>query len=268
MKPQVQEETYQLTISYDGARYHGWQKQPSAASVQETLEKALHRVTRKKISVVSAGRTDAGVHALGQRAHIKSTIPFTPIQLRYSLNSVLPKDIVVRSVRRVVSHFHARYSASRKTYRYQIHHHIVRSPLKRAVSWHIPRKLDLKQMRRAAKILKGRHDFRSFQRASSRYPYSTVRTIHQLKITKRGSLIQLTVTGNGFLYQMVRCIVGLLVEVGLGRISIVQVRDILKQQDRRLAPKSAPAHGLLLVRVQYRLPYLKIQERKRDRQDS
>jgi len=243
--------TIKLIIQFDGTRYHGWQTQRSEGTVQKTLQHALQRILNQPIIVHGAGRTDAGVHAIGQTAHFttSSTLPLD--KLRKGLNSILPSDIVVLDVSETDQHFHARYSARTRTYQYFIWNSPNRSPFYRMYAWHIPHRLDLSAMRAAAQLLVGVHDFSSFQ-ASDRirvHPVREVLSVH-LKKTAR-CLIVFEIRANAFLKHMVRNIVGTLVAVGSGKISIEQFKEIFEKCDRTAAGMTAPPHGLFLKDVQY-----------------
>ena len=239
-----------LTLEYDGTYYHGWQKQPYLTTIQGALEKALFRLTQHPIRIQGAGRTDAGVHALGQVAHFSPPVPFQAEAWVRGLNALLPQDIAVHSAEVVSDSFHARFSATGKTYTYFIHNAPRRSPFLRQTAWHLTHPLDLKKMRSAAKEFLGEHDFTSFCAAASE---GESRSIHlqEIKIEKKGEEIRITVKAPRFLQYMVRNITGFLVEVGKGRRLGDEVPLILKEKDRRRAGPTAPAHGLFLVNVKY-----------------
>lgn len=231
-----------LVLAYDGSRFSGWQRQKNAPSVQAVLEEALHQILRKKVHVVGAGRTDAGVHAQGQVVHAVIPGAFPLPKLQHALNAVLPEDVVVRSIREVPEKFHARYSAASKWYRYQIWKDPVRPVFERKFVLHIPASLNLAAMRRCARQLKGKRDFRAFH-ASGRPVKSTIRNLRRLTITRKGPLLLIDAEADGFLYHMVRRIVGLLLEVGKGKVSPAQYQ--------RIIPPTAPAKGLCLMKVTY-----------------
>lgn len=239
-----------LTLEYDGTYYHGWQKQPYLITIQGTLEKALFRLTQHPIRVHGAGRTDAGVHALGQVAHFSPPVPFqTEVWVR-GLNALLPEDIVVHSAEGVPDSFHARFSAKEKTYTYFVYNAPRRSPFRRQTAWHLTQRLDLKKMRSAARRMLGEHDFTSFCSASSEAESRRV-DLREIRIEKKGEEIGITVKAPRFLQYMVRNLVGFLIEVGKGRRMGNEVPLILNAKDRRQAGPTAPAHGLFLVRVDY-----------------
>ncbi|MEK7286804.1 MAG: tRNA pseudouridine(38-40) synthase TruA [Nitrospirota bacterium] len=241
---------YKLTIEYDGALYHGWQKQSHQSTVAETLEQVLSRLTQETIKIVGAGRTDAGVHAIGQVAHFQTRRLISPLILLRGLNGLLPEDISISSVEEVDAHFHARFGVTRKTYSYFIHNSKTRSAWKRNSAWHIRMPLDLQKMRQAAKMLMGVHDFTSFC-AKETDAKDYVVTLAQLSIVRCKDQIKMTLIASRFLRYMVRNIVGLLVEVGQGKRAASDMASILEGKDRRLAGKTAPPHGLFLMKVEY-----------------
>lgn len=239
-----------LTVEYEGTNYAGWQRQKNALSVQQVLEEAVLAATGREVRMVGAGRTDAGVHALGQCAHfdIETTIP--PEKLSYALNLVLPEDIRVRESRRVPDGFHVLRDAHRKHYRYAIYNAEHACAVNRQVYAHVRQPLDEKQMQAAAMYLKGKHDFASFQAAGSPV-MDTVRTIYAIEVRRVGECVYLDVIGNGFLYNMVRIIVGTLLEIGKGRRPAGWMSDVLEAKDRSAAGPTAPAKGLVMVSVEY-----------------
>jgi tRNA pseudouridine38-40 synthase len=239
-----------LTLEYDGTHYHGWQRQPRLGTVQGSLEQALHQLTGKPIRITGAGRTDAGVHAFGQVAHFAPPVLFDSQTWVRGLNALLPDDIAVRSAEEIPTSFHARFSAKRKTYAYFIYNHPRRSPLHRRTAWHVFQSLDLSKMRRASRLLTGRHDFTSFCAAGSESEDRVV-DLQKIEIKKESDQIKMTFQAPRFLQYMVRNLVGLLVEVGRGRREISEVSQILKRRDRRLAGPTAPPQGLFLIRIDY-----------------
>ncbi len=240
-----------LTISYDGTNYVGWQTQINGISVQKTLENALEKLYHKKIQITGASRTDSGVHAVCQKATYEVDINHYPIdKLPVILNGHLPEDIAVILAEEVPSTFHPRYNAKQKTYRYLIHNAKVYDPLCRLTSWHVLHPLDVELMNEASKHFIGTHDFKGFCSTGS-IVKSTVRTIHDMNVSKHGDIIEITITGNGFLYNMVRIIVGTLHEVGLGKIKPEQIEGIIKSGIRANAGKTAPPQGLCLMDIRY-----------------
>lgn len=245
-----------LTIEYDGTHFHGWQIQsPGKRTVQGEIARALKIIFRRKISLIGSGRTDSGVHAVGQVANFKINSSLSTDTIVRALNANLPEDIVIRNAKGVPSVFNAQFSAKRKTYRYTILNRSERPGLERDFVFHYPLALDVVAMRRAAKIIKGKKDFRSFMAAdpadSNDKNKNTVRTISRLVVKKTGDLITIEVSANGFLYKMVRNIVGTLLEAGKRRINPHQVRQILDARNRCMAKATAPAKGLCLMKVAY-----------------
>lgn len=239
-----------LTIEYDGTAYGGWQIQPNAVTIQECIENALEKVTGKPVRLYSSGRTDAGVHAFGMRAHfdVETVLPLTAY--REGVNRYLSADIAVRDVVVVGNDFHARFGAQAKWYQYRVYRNQIRSPLNRNTAWHVPSQLDVEQMVLAARHFVGRHDFKAF-RSSSCVAKTTVREIFSLQVVEQGDFIIFNVKGDGFLKNMVRVIVGTLVDVGSGKVSVEQVEKILLGGEREKAGRTAPAHGLSLMNVWY-----------------
>ena len=239
-----------LVLEYEGTRYHGWQRQPQKPTIQETLEDAIEQITGEHALVYGASRTDAGVHARGQVAnfHIRSAL--SPKVIHRALNAVLPRDVAILATEEVPDGFNARFSAKSKQYVYTMRNDPVRSVMDRAFHWHFPWPLDVSEMRNAAESLLGRHDFRSFCAAGS-HSKDFVREVTALEVASDGAYITVRIEGNGFLYKMVRSIVGTLVEVGRGKIASPEVAHILQTRDRRLTGPTAPAAGLCLVHVSY-----------------
>jgi tRNA pseudouridine38-40 synthase len=240
-----------LLLSYDGSEFQGWQTQPGYRTVQETLEAALCKLTGEtKIHVNASGRTDAGVHAVGQVANFFSDMRIPAEKLLGAINAHLPMDVVVRSVEEVPQSFDANRDAIRKLYRYVVHDGPVPSPFLRKYCCQVKRPLDAAAMARASEALKGRHDFHSFE---TEWPNraSSVRTITHLAVNRAGEYIWIDVEADGFLYNMVRAIAGTLMQVGRGYWPESMVADILKAEDRTQAGPTAPAQGLFLMRVTY-----------------
>lgn len=242
---------YKLTIQYDGTRYRGWQIQGNTdQTIQGKLEGVLHRLTGQPVEVHGSGRTDAGVHALGQVANVKLPRPIEPSELLGELNRYLPADIGVIAAEPAPERFHARLNARSKTYRYRIWNSAIPNVLERSYLYALPEPLDVTAMERAAADLVGTHDFRSFC-GLKRFKKSTVRTITDIAITQNSAEVRLEFTGNGFLMRMVRILAGTLVEVGLGQREAGSMPAVLAAQDRTAAGPALPAQGLALVRVEY-----------------
>ena len=241
-----------LLIAYTGTRYHGWQLQPRALTVQGTLESCLSRITNGSVRLHAAGRTDAGVDALGQVAHFDTASDVAMASLVRGLKSLLPDDVVVRRAVEVPGDFHARYDAVRKTYAYQLHNHAVPSLLRAPYAWHVPQRLDVPAMQAAARLLLGRHDFSAFRSASRDDARQPVRCLYRLDIRHRSPHLVFVLSADGFLYRMARNIVGTLVAVGRGAMAAEAVGNTLRAKERQLAGPTAPAHGLFLVHVSYR----------------
>jgi tRNA pseudouridine38-40 synthase len=242
---------FKLTIEYDGTAYCGWQRQAGDPTIQEAIETALAVMVNRPVSLIGAGRTDAGVHALGQAAHFKVETRLTAEAFRKGLNSLLPDDIVIRGCQRVPDAFHARYDARGKHYRYRILNRPLPAAVGRHYFWHVRHSLHLNAMRQAAAALCGTHDFKSFEGAGSPRT-STVRTVFRCDVTScEDDLLHLDIAGDGFLRHMVRNIAGTLVEIGSGRRSADAMPAIIAARDRHRAGITAPARGLFLVAVDY-----------------
>jgi len=239
-----------LTVEYDGTGYHGWQSQENAVTVQDVLTDAILKLTGERVSIIGASRTDTGVHALGQVCNFFTSSPIPADKFAYALNTILPEDIVIRGSEEVTPDFHARYSAKGKMYRYLYFNSPFPSALERNRAYHVFYPLDEAAMDRAAAHFLGTHDFTAFC-ATGGSTKTTVRTITKASVARKGELIEFTVAGNGFLYNMVRIMAGTLAEVGFGKIMPDEIPDIIKNGDRKLAGRTAPAHGLYLVEIYY-----------------
>ncbi|MDQ7779817.1 MAG: tRNA pseudouridine(38-40) synthase TruA [Planctomycetota bacterium] len=239
-----------LTVEYDGTGYAGWQRQNGKPTIQEELERAVQALTGERCHVQGAGRTDAGVHAVGQVANVKAAFPVHAARLVHALNAHLPTDITVTHAEAVSDDFHAQFDARSKLYRYVILNRPARPALERNRVYNVRSPLDLGKMKAAASRLVGRHDFRAFC-SEARTKESTVRLLKTLEIERHGEYIVVDAHGEGFLYNMVRAIVGTLVLAGQDKLDPDQIEDILKSRDRRKAGPNAPARGLTLVSVSY-----------------
>jgi tRNA pseudouridine38-40 synthase len=267
-----------LTVAYDGGAYAGWQIQPDKPTVQGTIEATWQKLTQESVHITAAGRTDAGVHALGQVVGVSTQTRLSNDELHRALNALLPDDVAVVTIADAGENFHATYDAVGKRYFYQIHNARAPSVFDRHYAWHYPHPLDADAMHRSGQSLVGRHDFSSFESAGSERPDS-IRTITELQVARyaaeflpsqirRGEdshlavsekrpyvhsagLVTVDVAGDGFLYNMVRAIVGTLIEVGRGTRDTHWPAEVLAARDRRAAGQTAPPHGLFLVSVDY-----------------
>lgn len=245
-------QNYKMILAYDGTRYDGWQKQGNTGNtIQGKLEAMLSRLTGEEVEIHGSGRTDAGVHALGQVASFKLKNKWNCARLQEACNQYLPKDIAVCSLEEAEPRFHARLNAVEKTYRYRIFTGSVRNVFERYYVYEYGNPLDTKAMREAAALLIGTHDFQSFC-STKRSKKSTVRILHEIYIAEEGDEVILTFRGNGFLYNMVRILAGTLIEVGEGKRIPEEMSAILSAKDRTTAGFTAPAEGLILMTVGYR----------------
>jgi len=245
--------TFKLLLAYDGTDFAGWQWQQGSRTVQGALEEAWQRVTGESIRVAASGRTDAGVHALGQVVGIRSQTHLSPEILQRALNAELPRDVVVLGCDRAADDFHVIRNAVRKRYRYVVDDAPVPDVLARRYAWYSPKPLDAEAMHRAAQALLGRHDFTSYQTLGSQR-VSTVRTIFEISVRRPAAdphKIWFEVEADGFLYNMVRVIVGTLVQVGRGVRPETWPAEVLQARDRRAAGMTVPPQGLFLLRVDY-----------------
>lgn len=239
-----------LTLGYDGTDFHGWQRQPGPRTVQQVLEEALERITGVRPTTTASGRTDAGVHAIGQVVHFLTASHHPTDTFVRALNALLPRDVRVLEASDMPQSFHATLDAKSKRYRYVIDNARIASPFQLRYSWHMPRPLNTAAMAAAAASLLGRHDFRSFE---TDWPnrMSSVRTILDLAVERRGESVTIEVEADGFLYNMVRAIAGTLVLVGDGKRPVSWVADVLAAESRVEAGPTAPPQGLFLVVVRY-----------------
>ncbi|MCC6277496.1 MAG: tRNA pseudouridine(38-40) synthase TruA [Oligoflexia bacterium] len=240
-----------LHLEYDGSAYFGWQRQNDEfPTIQGTIEQALEKLFEVKLSLIGAGRTDTGVHAIDQVAHFIPPRDIAHYNFQQAFMSLLPNDIVVKRAERAPAHFHAQRSAVRKTYLYRIWNDVHPSALHAKRAWHIRTPLDLEVLNKAAQSLVGEHDFRSLRSEGSAVQ-STIRTIYSAKFLKTREFIEFRVTGSGFLKQMVRNMVGTLIQIPLNHRAPGSLKPLLEARDRRLAGPTAPAHGLYMESVEY-----------------
>jgi tRNA pseudouridine38-40 synthase len=242
---------WKCLCAYDGRGFSGWQSQPAGRAVQDVIERRLQWICGREVRIHGSGRTDAGVHALGQVFHFDAAWAHGPAKLLAAFRGGLPPTIQVRSARVAAPDFHARFSAIGKIYFYQLHHGGMADPFLQPFCWSIHPRLDVKAMRAAARCLVGRHDFRSFAAFNGVETKDTVRNLQQLAVTGRGARLRITARADGFLYKMMRGLVGALVAVGLGKLAAERVEEILRAARRTNAVQSAPAQGLFLARVLY-----------------
>ncbi|MCL1924191.1 MAG: tRNA pseudouridine(38-40) synthase TruA [Defluviitaleaceae bacterium] len=239
-----------LTISYNGTNYSGWQKQQNSLTIQAQIEQALEKLFARSIELRGASRTDAGVHALGQRGVFvhNHTIPHDNLPL--AINNFLPQDIRILKSELVAEDFHPQYEAKNKTYKYRIYNKRIMNPLEHQFAWHLNASLNLELMKKASQFLIGTHDFNAFCAAGATAK-TTIRTINWIKINKIGDIVEIDINGNGFLYNMVRIIAGTLAYVGYGKLKFLEVSEILKSLDRTKAGITAPPEGLILIEINY-----------------
>ena len=240
-----------IFVAYDGTNYCGWQVQPNGVTIEEKLNKSLARLTGEEIRIIGASRTDSGVHALGNVAVFDTESSIPPERFAYALNQRLPEDIVVVRSDEVPADWHPRYQVSRKTYEYRILNRTFRMPNRRLDTYFYHHKLDVDKMKQAASYLVGEHDFKSFCAVGAQVK-TTTRTIYSCEVEKDGNdIITIRVTGNGFLYNMVRIIAGTLIRVGGGEMAPDEIPQILGKKDRTAAGRTAPAHGLTMMGIEY-----------------
>lgn len=244
---------YKLTVAYEGTAYHGWQIQPNGNSVQAEVEKALATIFQEPIKIIGSGRTDAGVHALAQVAHFHSQKNVDMERALFALNSLLPKDIRATAFEFLPQGFHAQHHAKSKIYRYHLYLDKVLSPFRRAFVWHKPGPFDHERLKEAIQQFLGTHDFTSFSNEAHKgvAAHDPIRTIYRIDIIQEDGGIALEFEGDGFLYKMVRNIVGTLVDSATGKRDPSDVPRIILAKDRRLAGMAAPPQGLYLVKVHY-----------------
>lgn len=239
-----------LIVAYDGTNYHGWQMQPNAVTIEQILNEKLSELLKEDIQVIGASRTDAGVHAEGNVAVFDTNTSIPGEKISYALNHLLPEDIVIQESFEVEPDFHPRKCDSIKTYQYRILNRNFNLPVKGRNAYHFYRKLDLDKMREAAAYFVGKHDFKNFC-SSHTQAKSTIRIIYSFDIEEEDEEIVLTVSGNGFLYNMVRMLAGTLLDVGTGRMSPDKIPELLAAKERVHSPNTAPARGLTLLDIEY-----------------
>lgn len=243
--------SFKLTVQYDGSNYHGWQRQPGFSTIQGEIEKRLAMITRQSVAIEGSGRTDSGVHALGQVASFSLDTRLSSDDFFRALNGLLPDDISIKECKEVQEGFHARFDAIGKTYRYCILNRILRDPFRKKYVWHFQKRLDLDAMREAASLFVGEYDFKSFENAGSPRVH-TIRNISSAVINELDDgMIHFEVTANGFLQNMVRNIVGTLIDVGMGRTKPGMIKEIIDAKNRTKAGPTAPPLGLFLLEVYY-----------------
>ena len=251
-KRKVDRRNIKMVLAYDGTQYHGWQWQKNALSIQAIVEEKIQILTREHVTVIASGRTDAGVHALHQVCHFLTHSDMDPESIRKGLNSLLPEDILVRHAEQAPFDFHARYSVKSKTYEYRLLNREQPDLFIRHYAWHMPRKLDMARMEACLSLLRGRHDFSSFKSARSDNLNPVREMIRaELHDSPDSGLICFVFEADGFLRHMVRNMVGTVVEVGSGRISLEEFQEILGAKDRKRAGLNAPPQGLFLTMVRY-----------------
>lgn len=248
-----QHHNFKLLIAYDGTAYNGWQIQPNGTTIQEIIQNQLAIILKESVAIIGSGRTDSGVHALGQVAHFKYREAIDAYRLLGSLNGLLPQDIRIKEITSVPSHFHAQHSAIAKTYHYHLHLDKIMNPFNRLYRFHLREKISLDKLKTAAARFIGTHDFTSFANEAHKgvAAYDSVRTIKRLDIVEQDGGVRLEFEADGFLYKMVRNIVGTLLEVAGGKREEGEIPKIIAAKARPQAGKAAPPQGLFLVKVHY-----------------
>ena len=239
-----------LIVAYDGTNYRGWQIQPNGITIEELLNTHLSELLGEKITVTGASRTDSGVHSMGNVAIFDTNTRMPAEKISFALNQRLPEDIVVQESKEVPSDWHPRYQVSRKTYEYRILNRTFRQPMRRLDTYFYHYPLDVEKMQLAAAYLVGEHDFKSFCAVGAQVK-TTVRTVYSCDVSKENDVITIRITGNGFLYNMVRIIAGTLIRVGGGELEPERIPEILTACDRSAAGPTAPAHGLTMIGITY-----------------
>lgn len=244
---------YKLTIAYDGTQYHGWQIQPHSLSIQQIIQEAISLVLRQPIVLIGSGRTDAGVHAQGQIAHFTSQIPVDLHRLKYSLNGIIPHDIRIKSIDSVELDFHSQRSAVGKVYHYHLYLNPTMDPFRRLYCWHVHAPINIRLLHQASTLFLGTHDFTAFANESHRgsAAKNPIRTLFRLDVIEEEGGVRLEFEADGFLYRMVRNIVGTLVDISTGKRPLDDIQKIFSSKDRRQASMAAPPQGLFLMQVNY-----------------
>lgn len=240
-----------ITVAYDGTSYNGWQTQTNGIGIQQVMEEAASKVMKQKVEITGSGRTDSGVHALGQVANFRADTRIPQEKIKIALNAVLPDDIRVLDSEDVPLSFNSRFDAHDKTYMYQIYNSRVGDPFLRNYSCFVPSRLDMEKMKRAFRLVEGEHDFYGFMSAGSQAK-TTVRTVYETRFENHENLIKLSITGNGFLYNMVRIIAGTLIDIGKGTKEVSCIEKALKDRERSVLGQTAEPQGLFLVSVNYK----------------
>lgn len=241
---------YKIILSYDGGRFEGWQKQQGRLTIQETVEECISNICCEKVKVIASGRTDAGVHALGQTANFHTDCRQEEEKFLLRCNEMLPEDVRILSCEAVEETFHSRYDAVEKTYCYTIDMRERPSVFTRRYAYSVPERLDIQKMKKAAEQLVGTHDFRSFT-SDKRKDKKTVRNLKDIQLVKDNIYLKMYFTGEGFLYHMVRILAGTLIEIGMGKKTVEEIPEIFQAKNRFRAGFMAPAHGLMLLAVNY-----------------
>lgn len=239
-----------LIVAYDGTNYHGWQVQKNGITIESELNRCLSELLQEPIEVIGASRTDAGVHALGNVAVFDTQARMPAEKISYALNQRLPEDIRIQRSEEVDADWHPRHCDSRKTYEYRIYRGEFAMPVKRLYSLFVYQKLDVEKMQEAARYFVGEHDFKSFCQVGAQVE-TTVRTIYDVNVYEEGTDVVIRVTGNGFLYNMVRIMAGTLIEVGKGKREPREIQEMIVAKNREAAGPTAPAHGLMLVKYEF-----------------
>lgn len=246
----LEKRNIKLVVAYDGTNFQGFQYQPDQRTVQGVMEELLSELFQERVKVIGAGRTDAGVHALGQVVNFHARCPIPKERLVVAMNSILPADVRVQRASFVHLKFHARFDAKSRVYRYTIHERGVENPLTSRYAWHVSERVDVGRMQEATQYLVGVHDFRTFCKGAEPVE-NTVREVKWIKCTRRESFLTITIEASSFLRQMARIIVASLLEVGKGANPPEWIKEILEACDRKVAPQAAPPQGLCLLRVRY-----------------